>query len=37
MDQAAKDRLALNKIKKSDASSAKKADAIMDKIGDRFS
>ena len=37
MDQQAKDRLAINKIRKSDLSSAKKADALMDKIGDRFS
>ena len=37
MDQEAKDRLAINKIKKSNLSDAKKADALMDKIGDRFS
>lgn len=37
MDQAAKDRLALNKIKKSSLSESKKADAIMESIEDRFS
>jgi len=37
MDQSAKDRLALNKIKKSALDSPKKAEAIMDSIADRFS
>lgn len=37
MDQAAKDRLALNKVKKSNLPAPKKAEAIMDSIANRFS